>query len=157
MLQLLYHKVPGAWSSTWKNVVTAVLRTTREIASSRVPHVLELALVLTHSSWAKLMLAEALPLNGTWMSFLDGLLQCSGCVQVNSNFSQIRWQPHEGRETFRIMRAKINLYTQLAGCLSGSPAEQEYCLFSYQLEYINTTDWKAAMKRTNRSGRRKKK
>lgn len=114
-----------------------------EIASLGVPHVFESALavpwaVLTHSSWAKLMLAETLLLNCTWMSFLDGLLQRSGCVQVNSNFSQTKWQPHEGREAFRIMKAKINLYTQPAGCLSGSPAEQEYHLFSYWLEDMNT-------------------
>lgn len=143
ILQLVNRKGPGAWRGMWENLLTKVLSTTREIGSSGVPHVFESALAvpwagLTHSSWAKLMLAEALPLNCTWMSFLDGLLQCSGCVQVNSNFSQTRWQHHEGREAFRIMRAKINLYTQPAGCLSGSPAEQEYCLFSYRLEDTNT-------------------
>jgi len=71
------------------------------------------------------------------MCFLDGLLQRSGCVQVNSNFSQTRGQPHEGREAFRVIRAKMSLYTQPAGWLSGSPAEQEYRLFSCWLEGVN--------------------
>lgn len=104
---------------------------TREITSSGVPHVFESALAvpwaaLTHSSWAKLMLAEALLLNCTWMSFLDGLLQHSGCVQANSNFSQTRWQPQEGRAAFRIMRAKINL----------TPSRQAVCQAALQNKSI---------------------
>lgn len=141
-LQLVYHKRPGAWRGTWMDLVFKGLSVTREMAPLGFPG--RALRCPDPQQLSQAALAQPLALNCTWMSFLDELLQCSGCVWVNSNLSQARWQPHEGREAFRIVRTKINLCAQPAGCQEAlrnknfacsPPGWRMWARFSEQLQW----------------------